>query len=157
MEGISFDCGHSIALLNGKEATSRCLLISLYSTLRPTLVHLHRPGANGPLELAIQVGKALLEIDVHKLPLGSMAAEIYFNCRDPQHLGYSERLFDIIKARMLKNVNILINSQGALHDKDDRSQSHHLLYPSGNSTKKPRESTFAKNKAHSMEFLRTWN
>lgn len=157
VEGISFDCGHSIALLNGREATSRCLLISLYSTLRPALIHLHQPGANGPLELAIQVGKALLEIDVHKLPLDSMAAEIYFNCRDPQHLGYSERLFDIIKARMLKNVNILINSQGALHNKDDRSQSHHLFYPAGNSMKKPRESTFAKNKAHSMKFLKTWN
>lgn len=156
VEGISFDCGHTVDLLNGKEATNGCLLISLYSTWCTVLIHLHHPGASGPLELAIQVGKALLENDVHVLPLESMAAKIYFNCRDPQYRGYNERLFDIIKVRMLKNMNILINSQGALHDKGDRKQSRHLLYPAGNSMRKPHESSFRKNRAHLMKFLKTW-
>ena len=154
-DGVALDGGHEVQLLSGA-LSHRCLAVSAAAGAALQTPFVSRPGCSLALEICRQVACALLDLDIHAIPLGSRAGEILIASCQPDQYGYDDALYDLISIPATRNQNDCLIGQGSLTEPEDYTDFSVRLWPVGSTMMVPRES-WRGSRAFATEFLDSWS
>ena len=163
IEVVEYNTSGQVELLNGVMLQERCLPVAIAANLRNEKNFIRQPGASWSVEIIREINECLLEFTRESLikNLGSRMTEIWLMCSiNPQELGYSESLCDIVLPELLRNTNFCLIANGGLEDVESRDKDCIRVWTAGGTMMKERTSIVAKTpkqREWASRFTKSWN